>query len=220
MLTRTYPYTYKQLTRTEVDDVRHYDVGEDRPLPSVTTILSAVQDHTWLTEWRERVGDKEADRIVAESVLIGNNMHDNLERYALSDPLRTGPMISKIFTDTIIKKGLCNVNEVWGIEAPLYYPGLYAGTTDLVGRFKGTPAVMDYKNSRQDKTRDDVEDYFLQLAAYGAAHNKVHGTNIQKGVIFMMCRSGKYCEFIIEGDEYLHYEARWFDALYQYYEAV
>jgi hypothetical protein len=30
----------------------------------------------------------------------------------------------------IILKGLSQVDEFWGVEVPVYYSGLYAGTTD------------------------------------------------------------------------------------------
>jgi genome maintenance exonuclease 1 len=211
-------YNYKELTREHGNHGRFYNVGGDRPLPSVTTIMSNTSDKEWLREWREAIGEEKAKEIVDESSMIGNGMHDLLEAHYTGIPISyKPPLISNLFADTIVKKGLVKVDEVWGVEAPLYFPDLYAGTTDLVGVHESVPAIMDYKNARQDKTEEDIEDYFLQLVAYGSAHNDVYGTDIRKGVIMMMCRSGRYKEFILQGNKYDSYRKKWFVILEKYY---
>lgn len=211
-------YNYKELQRKHGNHGRFYDVGGDRPLPSVTTIMSSVMDKSWLIEWREAVGEDKAKEIVDESLLIGNGMHDLLECHYTGEELSyKPPLISKIFAKTIINKGLSKVDEVWGVEAPLFYPDLYAGTTDLVGVHSGEPAIMDYKNSRQDKGDEDIEDYKMQLTAYARCHNEVYGTDIKKGVIMMMCRSGRYKEFILEGKEFQKVSDQWWKLLEEYY---
>jgi genome maintenance exonuclease 1 len=211
-------YNYTEMIRKHGEHGRFYEVGGNRPLPSVTTVMSNIIDKTWLKEWTEAVGEKKAKEIVEESSAIGNGMHDLLESHYTGIPLTYKPYIlSKIFADKIIKKGLVNVDEVWGVEAPLYFPDLYAGTTDLVGVHNKIPSVMDYKNSRQDKEAEDIEDYFMQMTAYGEAHNELYGTDINRGVIMMMCRSGNYKEFIIEGNSYRKYRDKWFSTLDKYY---
>ena len=87
--------------------------------------------------------------------------------------------------ETIIYQGLSKCNEFWGTEVPLYFPAVYAGTTDLVGEHDGEPAIMDHKQTNKPKKKEWIEDYFIQLTAYATAHNEVHGTKIRKGVIFM-----------------------------------
>ena len=74
-----------------------------------------------------------------------------------------------------------DIDEIWGSEVPLYVPNIYAGTTDLVGVYKGNPCIMDFKQTNKPKKLEWVEDYFLQLTAYAIAHNEVHGTNIREG---------------------------------------
>ena len=215
----TNPYEYPVLTRHDGDDgIRCYDPGYGRPLPSVTTILSGTKDNSFLQQWRQSVGEEEADKIVKQATDIGSALHENLEHWILSGQKPTGMMLVRILTDLVIKRGLSKVDEVWGVEVQLYKDELYAGTTDLVGVHQGTPAIMDFKNSRKFKQREWIEDYFLQLVAYGEAHNERFQTDIQKGVIMMAVRDGRYQEFIIEGDEWNHYKDMWYERLYVYYD--
>lgn len=217
-------YTYKKLKQiNSKTGPRVYDVGEERSLPSVTTILQATkkkEDLQALKDWRKRVGDEEADRIVKKSTGMGNDMHDNLEKYILTEGKAEmkGAILAKMMTKLVIKEGLSKVDEVWGTEAQLYFPGLYAGTTDLVGIHEGEDAIMDFKNSRKEKKEEWIEDYKYQLVAYALAHNELHGTNIRKGVIMMATHNLKYQEFVLEGADFDKYTQLWLNRVYQYYE--
>jgi genome maintenance exonuclease 1 len=104
---------------------------------------------------------------------------------------------------TIISNGLSKCNEFWGTEISLFYPKIYAGTTDLVGIHDGSEAIMDHKQTNKPKKREWIEDYFIQLAAYAAAHNEVYKTKIRKGVIFMCSADNQYQEFILEGADFV-----------------
>jgi genome maintenance exonuclease 1 len=210
-------FDYKPLQRVDHPSGRRYIVGEGRALPSVTTILSKTKDMTFLKEWRANVGEAEATRITTEAAGIGTSMHNNLEKYILGKEM-AGNLISQILASVIIKEGLTKVNEIWGIEVGLYSTELYAGTTDLVGVHNGSPAIMDFKNSRAAKKKEWIEDYFMQLAAYALSHNEMYGTNIKKGVIMLATRDAKYQEFIIEGDEFTHYETMWANKVCSYYD--
>lgn len=210
-------FDYKQLNRVDTGDGRRYVVGQGRTLPSVTTILSKTKDMTHLIAWQEAVGVEKANQIKTEASTLGSSMHDNLENYILGKPM-SGSFMAKTLANVIIKNGLSAVSEVWGTEVALYSSDLYAGTTDLIGLHNGVPAIMDYKNSLNDKKRDWIEDYFMQLAAYAMSHNEMYGTNISKGVVMIATREGKYQEFIIEGDEFVHYEIMWANKVCAYYD--
>ena len=191
-------------------------------LPSVTTILSATKDMTVLNAWRERIGDEEADKQVKNATDVGTLMHESVEDYILGRERRNGSnMIHKMarrMADNIINRGISNVNEIWGVEVPLYFPHAYAGTTDLVGVYNGAPAIMDHKNSKKIKKREWIEDYFMQGAAYALAHNELYQTNIQQVVIFMSSRDYDYKTFIIEGDEFNEYCDKWIEKLENYFQ--
>ena len=210
-------FAYKPLQRTDGEGGRRYIVGEERTLPSVTTVLSNTKDMTHLKLWMERVGEVEANRIKTEASGIGNSMHKNLENFILGEAM-TGSFLSKTLANVIIKQGLSKVDEIWGTEVGVYASGLYAGTTDLVGVHEGVPAIMDFKNSLKDKKKEWIEDYFMQLAAYAMAHNEMFGTKINKGVVMIATREAKYQEFIIEGEEFTHYSTKWAEKLCAYYE--
>jgi len=213
----TNKFDYKPLKRVDTGNGRRYIVGEGRPLPSVTAILSKTQDMTHLLEWRANVGEKEATRITTEASGLGTGMHNNIENYILDKPM-TGSFMAKSLANLIIKKGISKVSEVWGTEVSLYSTGLYAGTTDLVGLHDGIPSIMDYKNSLKEKKREWIEGYFMQLCAYALSHNEMFGTDIHRGVIMIATRDAKYQEFVIEGDEFTHYETKWANTVCDYYD--
>jgi genome maintenance exonuclease 1 len=159
-------------------------------------------------------------------------MHAYLETYVQSGdmkPLPTNPYAhpSWFMAAEIILQGLGNVDEFWGVEVPLYYSGLYAGTTDCLGLWKGKPAIMDFKQTNKPKKREWIEDYFLQLAAYAQAHDHMHGTSIDQGVILMACQpkmledntysKPEYLEFTVEGAEFEHWKNEWNKRVELYY---
>ena len=176
-------YEYPTSTRASIDGLRHYTIdGNSVKLPSVTTVLGKThpkEKEDSLQRWRDRVGHAEAKRITKEAADRGTAMHKYLEKYCLCGgkhrDLTVAGDQAKVMSDIIIEKGIENrIDEVYGVEATLYYPGLYAG----------------------------IGDYFLQMAAYGMAHDAVYGTEINKGVILMCSKDNYYQEFTIEGVDY------------------
>lgn len=209
-------YNYLPLERVETEQGRRYLVGLDITVPSVTTILSKTKDMTYINEWIENVGEDRANKIKNEASFLGTELHKNIENYILGKDF-VGSFMSRALAKTIIKKGLAGIDEVWGIESNLHYQNLYAGTTDLVGVYQSRPSIIDFKNSINTKSREQIEDYFLQLVAYAMAHNEMFGTTIDCGVIMLATRDSKYQEFIIEGTEFKNYTDKWIDKLSQYY---
>lgn len=218
-------FIYEPIKRVDTLAGRRYATPDGNKLPSVTTILSATQPPEKaqaLNEWRNRVGHKKAQEITTEAASRGTRMHKFLEDYiktgVLSDSGSNPYSIqSHRMADSIIQQGLVNCNEYWGTEVPLYFPSVYAGTTDLCGVHAGSEAIMDHKQTNKPKKREWIDDYFIQLCAYAVAHNEVHNTKIRKGVIFMCSADYMYQEFILEGSEFDKYENEWFKRLEQYY---
>jgi genome maintenance exonuclease 1 len=215
-------FIYSKLTRDETTGKRLYACPDGTKVPSVTTVLDSTKDKTFLIEWRKRVGDAEATRISTESAGLGTLMHKHLENYAqgLERPKGNNVVaeLARKMADTMINEAFCDIDEVWGIEASLYYPGLYAGTTDMVGLHKGKPAIIDHKTTKKAKKKEWIEDYFLQCCAYALAHNEVHKTDIRKCVINIIDRDAVLQPFIIEGDEFDFYAQKWADRIDQYYK--
>jgi hypothetical protein len=169
-ITYVQKYPYEELSRVARNGKRHYETPDGRSVPSVTTVLSATKDMTHLHAWRKRIGEARAQQISQESANIGTVMHRSLERHVKGEDRTPGSNLVQqkgwAMANIIIENGLSDVSEVWGSEISLYYPELYAGTTDLVGIYKGAPAIMDFKQARKLKKKEWVEDYFLQLVAY------------------------------------------------------
>jgi len=215
-------YPYGDLSRVTKNHKRHYETPDGRAVPSVTTVLSATKDMTHLNAWKKRVGEQEAQRIATESANIGTVMHRSLEKHVKGEDRKPGSNLiqQKAWTmaNVIIDNGLTDVSEVWGSEVSLHYPELYAGTTDLVGVYKGAPAIMDFKQSRRLKKKEWVEDYYLQLVAYSEAHNKLYDTQINSGRIFICTQNNEFQTFDI--DNYDHWVGRWYARLEQYYKSV
>lgn len=218
-------FKYISINKETIEGERRYSTPDGEKLPSVTTILDATKSEESkkaLQEWRNRVGHKQAQAITTEAAGRGTRMHKWLENYiktgSTGEPGSNPYSIqSHKMAQSIIYQGLSKCNEFWGTEVPLYFPKIYAGTTDLVGVHDGSPAIMDHKQSNKLKKREWIEDYFLQLAAYANAHNEVYGTNIKKGVVFMCTADNIYQEFIIEGSEFDSYTDKWFKRVEQYY---
>jgi len=229
-------YDYQPIPRVEVNGKRFYATPDGNKLPSVTTILDKTKSEeskAALQNWRNRVGAERAQQITTEAANRGTRMHTYLEHYVKTGEVKergSNPFSwpSHIMAKTVIDQGLVNVNEFWGVEIPLYFPNVYAGTTDGAGIHIGQEAILDYKQTNKPKRREWIDDYFMQLCAYAEAHNEVHGTRIKKGVVLMcvkpeldeqhnIIKPPEYQEFVLEGIEFEKYRSLWWKKVEQYY---
>ena len=118
---------------------------------------------------------------------------------------------------TLAENFFPNLTEVWGSEVNVYYPQKYAGSTDMAGVYRNKSAIVDFKQANRMKKRDWIEDYFHQLAAYALAHDAVHGTEIEQGVVLMASQDGQVQEFVSVGREWAQYKQAWFARLEGFY---
>ena len=211
--------------RSLIGGKRHYDVGEEK-LPSVTTILSATQSEEKrksLADWRARMGPQYADRVKDLAAMRGTAMHRYLEAFIDGTGHKDLTSVGKEaepMAKRIIESGLGDLEEVWGQEVTLYYPGLYAGATDIVGIYEGQPAIIDFKQTNKPKKREWISDYFCQLGAYCMAHNYVYGTKIQSGVILMCSKDFLFQKFEVSGREFVRHQHDFLRKTDQYYKNV
>ena len=218
-------YNYPKIIRSSVDGVRKYEVAQEK-LPSVTTIISSTQDASKtesLARWKAKVGAVEADRIKNTAALRGTAMHTYLEHYVkggnvldLTDLGREASSMGEI----IVEKGFPDMEEVWGVECTLHYPGLYAGQTDMCGIYQGRESIIDFKQSNKPKRAEWIGDYKLQLAAYATAHDQVYGTKIEQGVILMCTPDNFFQRFIVNGPEFREYKWKWLQKVSDYYDFI
>ena len=194
-------FKYVRGPRSTVQGSRTYDI-DGRPLPSVTTILDKTKDQDYIIKWKKRVGIDEATRIKNLSSKRGTAMHKFIEKHLEGtgyDDATTIGRAAKPMARKIIEDGLAPLEEVWGSEVTLYYPDLYAGTTDLVGIYNGLETLIDYKQSNRPKQREWITDYFLQVGAYCLAHDYLYGTRIKQAIIMVCTPDCYYQEFKVEG---------------------
>jgi len=218
-------FEYPASIRSSIEGKRHYEITGHK-LPSVTTILSATQSpekKAKLEEWKKRVGTQQADRIRDVSAMRGTAMHTYLEGYILGqnhlDLTSIGQEAGKM-ANVVIQSGLKDLEEVWGSEVTLYYPGLYAGATDVVGIYDGKESIIDFKQTNKPKQREWIGDYFVQLAAYAMAHNHVYGTKIQNGVILMCSKDCFFQKFEVSDKEFKGYMHEFLRRVDEYYKIV
>lgn len=229
-------HDYQPIPRVTVDGKRFYATPDGNRLPSVTTILDKTkseESRKALNEWRAKVGAEKAQQITTEAANRGTRMHTYLERYIREGAIPergSNPFSwpSHLMARTIVEQGLKNVSEFWGIEVPLYFPNIYAGTTDGAGIHLNEESILDYKQTNKPKRREWIDDYFMQLCAYAEAHNEVYGTKIRKGVVLMCVKPDldanhnivgepQYQEFVLEGAEFDRYRDLWWRRVEQFY---
>jgi len=216
-------YNYPKSSRSLVEGNRHYDVSNEK-LPSVTTILQETlpqEKIESLARWKAKVGENEAERVRNEAANRGTLMHSFLEYYVRGEKLLDTTDEGKVAGDmgqVIIDQGLKDMEEVWGSEVTLFYPGLYAGSTDLCGIYGGRESIVDFKQTNKIKKREWIEDYFIQLGAYAMAHDVIYNTCVDQGVVLMCSKDGYFQKFTSTGKEFTGFKHKLLDKVGQFYQ--
>ncbi len=209
----------KQITDPDSGN-RVYDFNGSR-LPSVTTILAATKNQQFLKDWKDRVGKEEAERIKNLSSRRGTAMHKFLENHIQGigyDDLTPIGCEAKPMAEKIIEKGFESVEEYYGSEVMLHYPGLFAGSTDLICLHDGLETIVDFKQSNRPKKKEWIEDYYIQVAAYAMAHDEVYRSTIRQAVIMICTPDLYYQEFKIQDIDLRSYKHKWLKRLDMYHE--
>ena len=223
-LKKTNKFNYiegKQITDEE-SGKRIYDIVGTR-LPSVTTILGQTKNQQFLKNWKAKVGEQEAERIKNLSSRRGTAMHKFLESHIQGvgyDDLTEIGQAAKPMAQKIIEEGLLPVEEWYGSEVMLHYPGLYAGSTDLVCNHNGLDTIIDFKQANRPKKLEWIDDYFLQIAAYCMAHDYVYKSNIEQGIIMVCTPDLYYQEFKFSGPELRSWKHKFLKRLDMYHELI
>ena len=216
-------YKYPKSTRSLIEGNRHYDVNQEM-LPSVTTILSATQSDekkASLANWRQKVGENEAEKIKNTAAARGTLMHSFLEYYIRGDKLldlSDEGQVASGMGQVIIDQGFSELKEIWGSEVTLFYPGLYAGSTDLCGIYSGRESIIDFKQTNKPKRKEWIDEYFMQLGAYAMAHDVIYNTCVDQGVILMCSKDGFFQKFTSTGKEFTRFKHKFLEKVGQFYQ--
>ena len=216
-------YKYPKSTRSLIEGNRHYDINQEM-LPSVTTILQETQSDekkASLANWRQKVGENEAERIKNEAASRGTAMHQFLEFYLRNEKildLSDEGQVASGMGQVIIDQGFSELKEIWGSEVTLFYPGLYAGSTDLCGIYSGRESIIDFNQTNKPKRKEWIDEYFMQLGAYAMAHDVIYNTCVDQGVILMCSKDGFFQKFTSTGKEFTRFKHKFLEKVGQFYQ--
>jgi len=195
---------------------RIYTTPEGKRYPSITTVLGAASDMSWLEEWKSRVGEEQVRKVSAQAARRGTAVHELAEEYIRNNPKYTkGHMPANIATFAQIRPILDeNLSTVHGLEVPLYSDKLrVAGRVDCLGIWKNQLTIIDFKTSKKVKKREDISNYFIQASAYGFMTFERTGMLPKKIAIIMM----------VDGDDPLVFEENtrdWIEKFIEMRESV
>lgn len=196
-----FDYTHLQnVNATTLDTGRTYHTPAG-DFPSITTILGKTAYMPWMQRWKDKLirelGSEveaiaEMKRISKEATDRGEKVHKYAEDHFNGIDIFPELINDYEFVDiqnmtrnliTATEEGVTNI---WGQEMALYHEDRgYAGRVDMVGEWYDEPAIIDFKTSKKKKSVSQIGDYYIQCAAYAAAHNKLFGTKINKLVIII-----------------------------------
>ena len=182
-------------------EVRHYETPDGQKYPSVTTVLSAMQDKTHLIKWRQRVGEEEAAKKTAQAGRRGTATHLLCEKLVLNEPIDLKdqmPLSIQLFRQL---EGHLNkhVNDIRSSEGQLFSHKLrVAGSVDLVASYDGDPAIIDFKTSYKPKRKEWIENYFMQAAMYSYMLYEMTGLYHPKLVVMIALEEDSGPQIFVE----------------------
>jgi genome maintenance exonuclease 1 len=166
---------------------RTYTTPQGKVYRSITTALSKYNKQA-IQEWRNSVGEEEANRVSSRASRRGSAVHLAFEDYIankLNDmKIRMMmPNIKELFLQ--LKPEIdAHVGTVYSIEQALYSDKMQvAGRSDLIADWDGEIAVIDYKTSTKEKLEENIQNYFMQGTAYALMYEELVGEPIDKIVI-------------------------------------
>lgn len=203
-------FAYPEMSTVPFNGMRFYETPDGKFYPSITTVLGDTQSEekkASLRKWQMSLGMTKAQEATEAAANHGTNVHSLAERYLKKEPMQQeGDTFAptEIAAFNALKLKLNKIEDVWGQEVALFSDVLeLAGRCDCIGVYKGKPSIIDFKTSSRLKTKTQVEDYRLQIAAYSIMHNEMFGTNITNGVILMTSAGGFPQEFNVDLLDYV-----------------
>jgi len=192
-------------SETHSDGKRYYTSPSGKRLPSVTTVVGAMKKQA-IMEWRNRVGEVEANRISKLATGRGNRVHDLAERYLKNEKIewvREMPDSVEMFRTLI--PHLHRINNIHYIEQALWSEQIgLAGRVDLIAEWDGVLSVIDFKTSKKIKKKEDIQDYFAQCTAYAGMYEEHVSVPIDQIVIVMAVENEEPLIFIEKTGDHIN----------------
>ena len=191
-----------KLIRLDENGTRRYVTPEGKKYPSITTVLSAY-NRKEIMEWRQRVGNEEANRVSGKASMRGTKLHKACEDYINNkEPVFKTPFEADLFQR--FKPVLHRINNVYAQELQLYSDHLrIAGTVDCIAEFDGKLSVIDFKTSTKEKEKNHILNYFMQCSGYAIMFEERFNIPINRTVVAIALEDGEPQVFIEKRDTYV-----------------
>ena len=179
-----------KLKRLTIDGIRYYKIEDSEELKTFISVTSITSNYSKekIQEWKNRVGEEEANRVIKYATTLGTQYHALVESYFKNETVpEKSPMAMFLLTNA--RKILNRIGKIFIVEKPLYSPSWeLAGTPDMIAEFDGVLSVIDHKTSEFPKKEEWIEGYFVQCFAYAMMPKQL--------VIIMSCQNGEVVTYI------------------------
>lgn len=192
------------VSETAPNGKRYYVIPSGSKLPSVTTVVGEKKKQA-IMEWRNRVGEQEANRISKIATGRGNRVHNLAEKYLKNEKIDwQSEMPDSVLMFRSLIPCMQRINNIHYIEQSLWSEKIgLAGRVDLIAEWDGVLSVIDFKTSKKIKTKEDVPEYFAQCTAYSAMYEEHVGVPIDQLVIIMAVEDEKPLIFVEKTKDHL-----------------
>ena len=182
---------------------RTYITPDGSRFPSITTVLNILSEE-YITAWRSRVGEEEANKVSHRASTRGTLVHSILEKYLLNeDTTKFLPHIKQSLENIrpILDE---NITKIYGLEVPLYSRHLgVAGRCDCISVFDGVPSIVDFKTSSKIKTEEMAQPWYHQMTAYAIMVEELTGQPIEEVNAIVSMEDGQYQVFTADPKDYV-----------------
>jgi len=176
---------YDDLVADTRETGRVYVAPDGSRYPSVTTVLGILSEDS-IREWRQRVGEEEANKVSHRASNRGTAVHSIIEKYLKNEDTSDNlPHIKQSLANLrpILDK---SIGKIFGLETALYSRHLgMAGRCDCIAEWNGVPSIVDFKTSKRIKKKENIASYFAQASAYAIMFEERTGLAIPNTVIVM-----------------------------------
>lgn len=179
--------------RQDLNGKRWYTTPDGIEYPSVTTMLGH-KEKPWLKEWKTMLGNDKAKKEQQRTADRGASIHKLIEHYLQNDPypdFMKGYKPEHVAGFNQLKLRLNNIDNIRTQEVQLYSDQLkLAGTVDCIAEYEKVLSVIDFKTSNNNKTKEMIEDYFLQCTAYAIMWHERTGEPVENITVLMSVERG------------------------------
>jgi genome maintenance exonuclease 1 len=178
------------LSAKEIDGVRYYTTPSNNSYPSITSVTSH-KNREFFKEWRQRIGEEEANRICKIATTRGTKFHEVCQDY-LENNLKESYDEQSMLMFEAAKTYLDKIGLVHAIEKSMYSDVLgIAGRVDCIAEYEGELAIIDFKTASKMKKEEWIEQYFVQEVAYACMYYEMTDIPVKKLITIMVTPEGE-----------------------------